>query len=175
MLESAAKNVSQNSEQATIQQDFQTLRESLKTVHLATVNSDGNPESSYAPYVWIGQACYLYLSELARHSTNLIANPAISLLFIEGEEKTKNLFARRRIILQGEVQIIARDTHLYKTVMTEFKLQFGDFIDVIEPLQDFHLFQIIPQTGRFIRGFAQAYELTGPGLNQIKHINPAIR
>ncbi len=175
LLESVAKIVNQNSDQATIQQDFQTLRESLKTVHLATVDSEGRPESSYAPYVWVGQACYLYLSELARHSSNLIANPAISLLFIEGEEKTKNLFARRRIILQGEVQKIERNTRLYKTVMTDFKNQFGDFIDVIEPLRDFHLFQINPQNGRFIRGFAQAYELTGPGLNQVKHINPAIR
>jgi putative heme iron utilization protein len=58
--------------------------------------------------------------------------------------------------------------------MTEFKNQFGNFIDVIEPLQDFHLFQINPQSGRFIRGFGQAYELTGPGLNEIKHIDPQV-
>jgi putative heme iron utilization protein len=164
--------VNQNSDHETIEQEFETLRNSLKTVQLATVDSQGNPESSYAPYVWIEQCCYLYLSELARHSTNLIANPAISLLFIEDEEKARNLFARRRIILTGEVHKISRESGQFQTVMNEFKLRFGNFIDIIEPLQDFHLFQIIPQSGRFIRGFAQAFELTGPGLGQIAHINP---
>ena len=164
--------MSQDSDHETIQQEFQTLRESLKTVQLATIDADGKPEASYAPYVWIEQAAYLYLSELARHTTNLKINPAISLLFIEGEEKSRNLFARRRIILQAEVQKIARESNQFAAVMTEFKNRFGNFIDVIEPLQDFHLFQINPQSGRFIRGFARAYELTGPGLNEIKHIDP---
>ena len=164
--------MNQNSDHEAIQQDFEALRSSLKTVQLATVDSEGNPESSYAPYVWIEQACYLYLSDLAKHSANLIANPTISLLFIEDEEKTRNLFARRRIIVKGGAQKVARKSSQFQAVMAEYKLQFGNFMDVIEPLQDFHLFQINPQSGRFIRGFAQAYELTGPGLNQIMHINP---
>ena len=154
-----------------IQQEFQTLRESLKTVQLATTDTSDIPEASYAPYVWIGSACFLYLSALARHTTNLLTNPGIGLLFIEAEEKTRNLFARRRIILRGEVEIIARESPQFAIVMTEFKSRFGNFIDVIEPLQDFHLFQITPQSGRYVRGFAQAYELTGPGLNVITHID----
>ena len=153
-----------------IQQEYQTLRESLKTVQLATTDASGNPEASYAPYAWIERACYLYLSTLARHTTNLLTNPAISLLFIESEGKSRNLFARRRIILQGEVQLIARESPQFAKVMTEFKSRFGDFINVIEPLQDFQLFQISPKSGRFIRGFAQAFELIGPDLNEIKPI-----
>lgn len=153
-----------------IQQEYQTLRESLKTVQLATTDASGNPEASYAPYVWIEQACYLYLSTLARHTTNLLTNPAISLLFIESEGKSRNLFARRRIILQGQVQLIARESPQFAKVMTEFKSRFGDFINLIEPLQDFQLFQISPKSGRFIRGFAQAFELIGPDLNEIKPI-----
>lgn len=154
-----------------IRQEFQALRDSLKTVQLATIDSDGNPQASYAPCVWIENDCYLYLSELARHTQNLIANPAISLLLIESEKKSKNLFSRRRIILQGAVTKIGRDSNRFATIMAEFKSRFGDFIDVIEPLQDFHLFQINPQSGRFIRGFAQAYDLVGPGLSEFKHID----
>jgi len=163
--------VNQKIDHKKIQQEFQTLRESLKTAQLATTDASGNPEASYAPYIWIEQACYLYLSLLARHTTNLLTNPAISLLFIEAEEKTRNLFARRRIILQGKVEIIARELPQFAIVMTEFKSRFGDFINVVEPLQDFNLFRVNPKSGRFIRGFAQAFELTGPGLSEIKHIN----
>ena len=162
--------MNQQSDNEIIQQEIDTLRNSLKTVQLATTDVKGKPEASYAPYVWIEQACYLYLSELASHTRNLLINPDISLLFIEAEEKTRNLFARRRIILQGEVHTIGRDSSQFQQIMTQFKQRLGDFVNVIEPLQDFHLFQIRPQSGRFIRGFAQAFELTGPGLSEIKHI-----
>ena len=67
--------MSQNSDHETIQQEFQALRGSLNTVQLATIDADGKPESSYAPYVWIEKAAYLYLSELARHTTNLKIKP----------------------------------------------------------------------------------------------------
>jgi putative heme iron utilization protein len=163
--------VNQEDDDQNLLREFQALRESLKTIQLATIGSDGNPEASYAPYVWIEKYCYLYLSELARHTRNLIANPAISLLLIEAEEKSNNLFARQRIILQGEVIRIDRESDQFQVVMADFKSQFGGFIDVIEPLQDFHLFQVKLQTGRFIRGFARAYDLVGPGLDEFKHID----
>ncbi|MFB3059313.1 MAG: pyridoxamine 5'-phosphate oxidase family protein [Gammaproteobacteria bacterium] len=170
-LRQVSDTVNQDNDHEKIRQEFQALRDSLKTVQLATIDSDGNPQASYAPCVWIENDCYLYLSELARHTQNLIANPAISLLLIESEEKSKNLFSRRRIMLQGEVSTIGRDSNQFAIIMAEFKSRFGDFIDVIEPLQDFHLFQINPQSGRFIRGFAQAYDLVGPGLREFKHID----
>ena len=157
------------------QQEFQNLRETLKTVQLATLNADGQPEASYAPFVWFEQNYYLYLSELARHTSNLLSNGSISLLFIESEESSPNLFARRRIVLQGEAQAITRDAELFEKIMTQFGQQFGKFIDLIQPLRDFHLFQIKIHSGRFIQGFAQAYELSGPGLNDIRHIGGASR
>ncbi len=157
-----------------IQQEFLSLRDSLKTVHIATQSVDGFPESSYAPYLWFEQSCYLYLSDLARHTINLKLNPNIGLLFIESEENSQNLFARRRIILKGDVLKIDRGNKLFEQIMTRFRQRFGSFIDVIKPLQDFHLFQVNPRTGRFIQGFAQAYELSGEGLSEIRHINPGV-
>ena len=163
--------MNQEDDDEKLRQEFRALRDSLKTVQLATIGADGNPEASYAPYVWIESYYYLYLSNLARHTRNLIANPAIGLLLIEAEEKSSSLFARQRIILQAKVTRIDRDTDQFQLVMAGFKGQFGDFIDVIEPLQDFHLFQVKPQSGRFIRGLAQAYNLVGPELDGLKHID----
>jgi len=149
---------------------FQNLREKLKTVQLATLDTEGQPEASYAPFVWFEQNYYLYLSELAKHTANLLGNSSISLLFIESEESSRNLFARQRIILKGKAQVITRDADIFEQVMAQFKSQFGKFMDLIQPLQDFHLFQIKIHSGRFVQGFAQAYELSGPGLNEIRHI-----
>ncbi len=156
----------------TVRREYQSLREEIKSVQLATLGDDDQPEVSYAPFIWFEGACFLFLSELARHTHNLRNNPAISLLIIEDQAESRNQFARRRIIWQGQAQIVGRDVELFKAVMQLFRDRFGDFIDVIEPLQDFQLFKIRPHSGRFIRGFAQAFQLSGNDLGEITHINP---
>jgi putative heme iron utilization protein len=154
----------------SIQNEFHELLANLKTVQLATIDDNNHPEASYTPYVEFESAYYLFISDLAKHTTNLKLNPSISLLFIEDEANCRNLFSRRRVILQGKGVIIQRDSTNYQSIMVQFRDRFGGFIDVIEPLQDFNLFQINAYKGRYIRGFAQAFELTGDGLNQIEHI-----
>jgi putative heme iron utilization protein len=156
----------------TVRSEYHSLRETSQSVQMATISEEGLPEASYAPFVWYDDACYLFLSLLARHTQNLNVNPSLSLLLIEDEAEARNQFARRRIIWQGQAEKIERDVDLFKAVMQAFRDRFGDFIDIIEPLQDFQLFKVTPKSGRFIRGFAQAFQLSGEGLNQITHINP---
>jgi putative heme iron utilization protein len=156
----------------SIQTEFHELLANLKTVHLATIDDNNQPEASYTPYVEFESAYYLFISDLAKHTVNLKQNASISLLFIEDEANCRNQFSRRRAILQGKGIIVQRDSAHYQLVMAQFRDRFGGFIDVIEPLHDFNLFQINVNKGRYIRGFAQAFELTGDGLNQIEHIGP---
>lgn len=156
----------------SIQTELYDLLSSLKTVQLATIDDNNLPEASYTPYVVFESAYYLFISDLAKHTINLKQNASISLLFIEDEASSRNPFSRRRAILQGKALIVQRDASHYQSVMAHFRDRFGGFIDVIEPLQDFNLFQINVNKGRYIRGFAQAFELTGDGLTQVEHITP---
>ncbi|RLA05051.1 MAG: hypothetical protein DRQ59_16525 [Gammaproteobacteria bacterium] len=162
--------VTDQDKSTSVQEEFEELRESLKTLQLATLDSDSQPLASYAPYVRLEGKYYLFLSELAKHTVNLITNGSVGLLLIESEESCRNLFARRRIVLRGEARRIERDSALFTLVIAEFERQFGGIIKVIEPLQDFHLFEVNPVSGRFVRGFAEAFEMSGPGLDVIEHI-----
>jgi putative heme iron utilization protein len=154
-------------------QELQNLREQINSLQLATINLQQLPEVSYAPCIWQDNACYLFLSDLAQHTHNLKQNPAISLMMIEDESRSRNMFARRRLVLQGTALKIERSDPLFKPVIAEFHHRFGEVMDLIEPLQDFNLFQIKPESGRFIKGFGQAFELGGENLDQLQHINPA--
>ena len=153
-------------------QDYQLLREQVSSAQIASLANDTTPEASYAPFVFIEGDYYLYLSELANHTGNLMRNPAISLMLIEAEAEASNPFARRRINLQGSAQIVARDSDLFSTVLAEFRSRFGAVMKMIEPLPDFHLFRVQVQRGRFVRGFGQAYELAGDNLDELTHIDP---
>jgi putative heme iron utilization protein len=156
----------------SLRQDYLALRDQVNSAQLATLGRDANPEASYAPCIWREGDCFVFLSELASHTQNLKLNPSISLLLIEAEASAGNAFARKRISLFGSAGIVARTDDTYKTVINDFFQRFGDVMKLIEPLADFHLFRIIVQRGRFIRGFGQAYELAGDRLEQLIHIDP---
>jgi len=154
-------------------QDYLALRDQVNSALLATLGCDANPEASYAPCIWREGDCFVFLSELASHTQNLKLNPSISLLLIEAETAVANAFSRKRISLFGSAGIVARTDDTYKTVINDFYHRFGDVMKLIEPLADFHLFRIIVQRGRFIRGFGQAYALAGDRFEQLIHIDPA--
>jgi putative heme iron utilization protein len=153
-------------------EDYLALRESAVSVQLATLTLDKSPEASYAPCVWLDGDCYLFLSGLSSHSANLEANPEISLLLLDEAAKAPNAFARKRASLRGRAQFIKREDELFGSVMTAFNARFGKIMQIIEPLPDFRLFRVVVTSGSFIRGFGQAYELDGAGLDQLLPVDP---
>ena len=152
--------------------EYRALRDSSKSALLATLAEEQMPCASYAPLVWVDDSCYFYLSDLASHTRNLKRCPSISLLLMEDEDRVANAFARRRITFEATVVIVEREAPLFARVLAEFRHRFGKVMDMIEPLPDFHLFRLQLQAGRFVRGFGQAYELTGDCLNDLTHIGP---
>ena len=156
----------------SVQQEYLALREQCNGALLATLENDQTPSASYAPLVWLDGQSYLFLSDLAGHTRNLKRCPSLSLMLIEGEDSSANAFARRRITLQGEARMVEREDPSFAPVLAEFHRRFGQVMSLLESLPDFHLFCLQLQRGRYIRGFGQAYELSGKGLTQLAHVNP---
>jgi heme iron utilization protein len=154
--------------------DLQRVREAcqafparFKTLHLGTVGPDGMPEASYAPYVSDSGRYYVYLSDLARHSANLLATGRASVLFIEGEDQAKHLFARERLTLACLATECERGTPHFGAVMGHFEARFGKFMQAIRPLRDFRLFELLPLSGSYVAGFARAYTMPMDDINQL--------
>jgi putative heme iron utilization protein len=141
----------------------------FKTLYLGTSASDGQPEASYAPFVADKGKYYVYLSDLARHSANLRANPRCSVLFIEAEGEAQHLFARKRLTLRCAVREHERSSEAFEHMLALFQARFGKFMEVIRPLQDFRLFELAPLSGSYVAGFAKAYALDGHDLADIRH------
>lgn len=152
-----------------VREACQTFPARFRTLYLATVGSDGLPEASYAPYV-VDQGRYcVYLSELARHTGNLRARGRASVLFIEGEEEARHLFARERLTLACEAFECARGSSRFEHLLDLFEQRFGSFVQVIRPLQDFHLFELRPLSGSYVAGFARAYMFEGDDPALLRH------
>jgi heme iron utilization protein len=144
----------------------------FRSLMMATVSADGIPDASYAPFVRIDDnAFYLNLSELSAHTGNLLSTPRASIMFLQAEHDTKQLFARKRLSFDVDASIVERDSQRWQQVMDIFAVKFGDIIDLIRPLQDFKLFRLQPRSGVYVRGFAQAYPLQGDALGQLRGIS----
>ena len=63
-----------------IEQAITSLLTASQSLTLATRNQQGEPDASYAPYLWVNDQFYLLLSELASHTQNLRQHPQVGLL-----------------------------------------------------------------------------------------------
>lgn len=157
---------------AALAQAYREFIAGFKTVLIASTNSTNQPEASYAPYVEISDHYYIFISELATHTKNLLQNKQCSLLFIEDEDKANNLFARKRVSLQCTAELVQKNSIDYSSTLDLFHERFGKFMQLLTRLPDFQLFRLTPQTGNYVAGFGQAYTLSGGDLSQLKHRNP---
>jgi heme iron utilization protein len=138
----------------------QALLAAQQTLLLSTASATGMPDISYAPFVRDESGCFnILISELAAHTGNLLANPHASVMFIRPESESNNLFARERAIFDCIAKPIDRNNAGYSTQLMALHKQFGDIIELLQSLSDFHLFALAPVSGRYVAGFGQAFTI----------------
>jgi putative heme iron utilization protein len=129
---------------------------------LSTLDENGLPHTSYAPFLWHDNRCYIYISEAARHTGNLLERPECSLLFIEDEGSAGQIFARKRVMLSCRADELPRRTPSYADIMGRMEERFGGIIATLGSMQDFHLFALTPRSGEAVFGFGEAYLIESP-------------
>ena len=140
--------------------NYQQLLQSQQTLVLATVTEQGKAESSYAPYVKDDNGVYyIFVSELATHTKNMLANQQVSVLFIQPETEAKNLFSRERVVFDCSISEVQRQNEWYHKIMLIFKESFGETVDLLQSLPDFHLLALNPVRGKYIAGFGKAFSI----------------
>ncbi|MEZ8387469.1 heme utilization protein HutZ, partial [Vibrio splendidus] len=139
-------------------------------LQLATVDEEGRPNVSYAPFVQNQEGYFVLISDIARHARNLKANPQVSLMMIEDEESSKQLYARKRLTFDAQASVVERETELWTQVIGQMQERFGEIIDGLSQLQDFSLFNLKAENGLFVKGFGQAYQVSGDDLVDFVHL-----
>ncbi|MDX1351381.1 MAG: pyridoxamine 5'-phosphate oxidase family protein [Thiomicrorhabdus sp.] len=160
----------------TPQQQCKTLLQKRKSLMLSTRDSNGLIETSVTPFVYLEGVFYIYVSELAKHTQNCLwqiehNQPQVSALITADEAETEQMFARERITLQLKLAKVMRNQNGYNTVLKQFAEEFGDIIELLSGLSDFHLFALTPISGGYVRGFGQAFAFENSPCLQLQPIN----
>jgi putative heme iron utilization protein len=133
---------------------------------MATISDQHTADASYAPCILDDQSrTCIFISLLAKHTQNLINQPQASLLWIEDEQQATNIFARKRLTLDCSATTVARgDTAEWETLLNQFEQCHGETITLLKTLQDFQLFRFEAHQGLYVRGFGEAYPVSGNSL-----------
>ncbi len=164
------QQVKQERLQGRLGPEIKEFRQERRTLQLATVDAEARPNVSYAPYVQNQEGYFVLISKIARHARNLLENPNVSLMMIEDEGSSKQLFARKRLTFDAVANVVERDTEMWHQVVGQMKERFGEIIDGLSQLEDFVLFNLKPESGLFVKGFGQAYQVSGDDLVDFVHL-----
>ena len=141
-----------------------------KSVILATVDAEGIPNSSYAPFIEVNNTFYILVSFMAKHTKNLADGRKTSVMFIEDESSTKQIYARERLTIEASTSQVERDSEIWNTVVAKLKETHGKVVNVIAEMKDFILIGLHPVKGSYVNGFGSAY-FVDQNLNIMEHRN----
>ena len=141
--------------------------EPLKSLTISSLDEKNYPFTSYAPFVKYNHKYYVYLSLMAKHSSNLTQNKIASIFFCEDEQTCKNIFAKKRVTIQCETSKLEQNIQEEKVILDEFRNKFGaEMVDMLKKMGDFYLFEFTPFYGEAVFGFGQAYNLGGENFEE---------
>lgn len=62
---------------------------SFKSMVISTLDSNTNPFTSYAPFVYSQEKYYIFISDIAKHSQNLKAHKELSIFLLKMNKSVK--------------------------------------------------------------------------------------
>ena len=165
---------SETGEDADPQAVCESLLGSTYSLQLATIGEDNVPHCGYTPFIVERTndqppRFYVFVSELAVHTRDLLRASPASIMIIEDEQKSVQVFARTRVSYQCKVSIIKPDAADYTRLLDSYQQRHGNIVSVLRGLPDFHLICLTPTKGQFVMGFGKAFALTGPCIDQFEH------
>lgn len=143
-------------------QSEQTLANLIRNTRLAALGTlhDGEPnlamvaidvESDFSAF-------HILVSTLGKHTRDMQTDPRVSLLLTETDDHRPDPQTLARLSLNGTAGMLPRTDPHYPQVKHAYLTRFPE-AEQLFSLGDFNLWRISPKSGRFVAGFAQAYNI----------------
>lgn len=148
----------------------QILCDLLRTQEVAALGTlhQGRPYVSMVPFAMLpdGTDFIIHVSQLAAHTKDMLTSPPVSLLVIAPPMPGVMAQEQARITVQGEAVQRVAGTSGHAAAKAAYLARFPQS----EPMfgfSDFSLFVIVPDTIRFVGGFAQATTISRETLAEV--------
>ena len=134
--------------------------QNTRVASLATLR-DESPRVSMVPFAPAEDfsAFYLLLSRLAQHTADLEKNKYMSLLITETDDGRDDPQTLVRVSIRGKAEPVQTGEPGFGPIKKVYLARFPNAEQFLK-LADFSFWKVTPSGGRFIAGFAKAYNIT---------------
>ncbi|OON98326.1 MAG: hypothetical protein ATN36_00015 [Epulopiscium sp. Nele67-Bin005] len=127
-----------------------------KSSVLGTINKEGKPWSSEAPFVIFNNKAYIYISPVADHYQNLVDNPNLTFMLVEDEATSNHIFVRQKVAFPATAKELEQiSTPIWHAFEQKHQC---DMLNIIKNL-GFKMFEITLTTGRYVDENAVAFDV----------------
>lgn len=140
---------------------IRNLLRSTRVLSLAVL-VDGNPEAALLPFAMRDDygAVYVQASALARHARGLLPGARVGVLVHQGDTPAADPMQLARLTLPATVTVLDRSSDAFQAAARRFVERFPA-AETTLGLGDFTLYELTLGRGRFVEGFARAFNV-GP-------------
>jgi putative heme iron utilization protein len=146
-----------------------TLAILIRETRIAALGTLHNGESNVAMVAYAVvddfSAFYIHVSKLGKHTTDMEKDPRVSLLITERDDDRADPQTLARIAIRGVSGILPRTRSDYAEVRNIYLGRFPE-AERLFSLGDFNIWKITPVGGRYVAGFARAFNLVPEALKK---------
>jgi putative heme iron utilization protein len=144
-----------------------TLIRETRTAALGTLH-DGESNLAMVAYAVADDfsAFYIHVSKLGKHTTDMEKDPRVSLLITERDDDRADPQTLARVSSRGVAEILPRTRSDYVEVRNIYLGRFPE-AERLFGLGDFNIWKITPVGGRYVAGFARAFNLVPEALKKV--------
>jgi putative heme iron utilization protein len=150
-----------------------TLAHLIRRTRIAALGTihDGEPNLAMVAVAFEDDfsAFYIHVSRLGKHTRDMEGDPHVSLLLAEADDGRADPQTLARVSIQGTAEILPRNLPDYSRIKSLYLRRFPEAEDLFS-LGDFNLWRIRPKGGRFVAGFARAFNIAPEGLKKASNL-----
>ena len=148
----------------------QTLRALLRTQQVAALGTlhQGQPYVSMVPFAMLpdGSGFVIHVSQLAAHTKDMLLSPQVSLLVVAPPTPECPAQALARVTIQAQALQYTDASPGHAEAKAAYLARFPQSAEMFS-FADFSLFAILPNSIRFVGGFAQATTISPQALTNV--------
>lgn len=138
-----------------------------RVASLATLRDEA-PQVSMVAYAAVADfsAFYIHVSRLAQHTVDMQRDKHVSLLITEADDGRPDPQTLARVSIRGSAELVQNGEPGYTPIKGLYLARFPEAEQLFK-LGDFNFWRIRPKGGRYVAGFAKAYNITVDTLKKV--------
>ena len=151
-------------------QSEKVLAQLIRSTRIATLATlrDETPQVSMTAFIFADDfsAFHIFVSRLAQHTVDMQKDKRVSLLICETDDGRTDPQTLARVSIRGTAEAMQNGAPGYTPLKEQYLARFPEAAQLFS-MADFNFWRINPKGGRYVAGFAKAFNITAETLLEV--------